>query len=156
MIDEISILFHCNKKSKFSSSYEFDMHTLGFTGTYFYANFISDTSDEDRKKINEPKKWNITIYESSKKIKDRLIAFPKTEEDGSLLTCEFGLNKDVFNRLETNLVNNGMDFLKNIKFQVRAGIKGFKKSKDNASGWTILDLKQAKVIFASNWDDDED
>ena len=72
------------------------------------------------------------------------------------MECSFGLKEASFNRLETNLVNNGMDFVKNIKFQISVSKKGFKKSKDSVTGWTRLDITKASLIFASKWDDWDD
>jgi hypothetical protein len=157
MIDDITILFHCNKKTIFKSSYEFDQPRLTFEGSSYSPSFIPrDTNDDDVKKIAGLEEWLIEVTVDHKKEKHQMTAFPKSADEKSMLTCIIGLKEASFNRLETNLVNNGMDFVKNIKFQISVSKKGFKKSKDSVTGWTHLDITKASLIFASKWDDWDD
>ena len=157
MIDDITLLFHCNKKTIFKSSYEFDQPCLTFSGSIYTPSYVpSETDPDDVKKITGLNKWSIYIVVDAKKESHQITALPKTKDENSSLECSFGLKETSFNRLETNLVNNGMDFVKNIKFQISVSKKGFKKSKDSVTGWTRLDITKASLIFASKWDDWDD
>ena len=153
---DIRMLFHCNKKTIFKSVYEFDRSFLTFEGSSYSPIFVPwDANDKDVRKIAGLEKWFIEVRIDTKKEKHVMTAYPKTDDDKSTLSCTIGLKEASFNRLEANLVNNGMDFLTNIKFQISVSTKGFKK-KDAGAGGTYLDVTESSVIFASKWDDQDD
>ena len=156
MIHDIRMLFHCNKKTIFKSVYRFDEPVLIFEGSSYSPNFVpGDTNDNDVRKIAGLSEWLIDVRIDTKKEKHVMCAYPKTDDDKSMLSCTIGLKEASFNRLEANLVNNGMDFLTNIKFQISVSTKGFKK-KDAGAGGTYLDITESSVIFASKWVDQDD
>ena len=69
------------------------------------------------------------------------------------LACAFTLKETSYNRLEANLVNNGVNFLQNIKFEISINKNELikKTSKDNDFK---LKVKEPCLLFKSEWEED--
>jgi len=158
--DYINIVFHFDSKTKFVSRYNFEKPILNFYGNDFNQSFCVGELPDEYMQIAKSKKWMIEIS-SSKMNKDdylyvthKMKGWEKWEKDSvDELSCAFALKETSFNRLEANSINNGVNFIKNIKFEISINKNELIKKtiKDNDFK---LKLNEPSLLFNSSWEED--
>mgnify|MGYP003656697428 FL=1 len=159
--DYINIVFHCDSKTTFVCRYNFETSHIIFHGNDFNQSFCAGDHPDEYIQIAKSKKWMIEINSKNTNKDDCLYVIHKMKGDEKWerdsvdeLACTFALKETSFNRLEANLVNNSVNFLKNIKFEISINkselIKKTSKDKD-----FTLKVKDPSLLFKSKWGEDD-
>jgi len=161
--DYINIAFHCDSKTTFISHYRFEKPVIHFSGNDFNQSFCTGDHPDEYMQIAKSKKWMIDIISSNTNKDDYLYICHKMKGDEQWqknsvdeLACTFALKETSYNRLETNLINNGVNFLKNIKFEISINKNELikKTSKDKKTNFTLA-VKEPSLLFNSKWEEDD-
>ena len=158
--DYINIIFHCDSKTTFVSRYHFETPHIILYGNDFNQSVCIGDHPDEYFQIAKAKKWLIEITSNNTTKDDYLYVSHKMKGDEKWerdsvdeLACAFTLKETSYNRLEANLVNNSVNFLKNIKFEISINKNELIKKtiKDNDFK---LKLNEPSLLFNSSWEED--
>jgi len=152
-LDEVNFLLECNKKSSFSTLYKHNGSSISINGNSAYPTRYELPKEVEL--LQGSKNCHVSIFPSSKKQDGLLTVFEKNDYDDKQMFWEFVLDEASFGRLESNLINNGKDFLEKLKIQVTVDRKDIAKLKKGNSSHH-LKIIEALVHFNSVKTKDDD
>ena len=140
-LDEINFRLDCNKKSSFSTTYKYDGSAINITGKDAYPTRYELPKEVEL--LQNCKNCHVSIYPSSKKQPGVFQVFEASGDDDKEMFWEFFIDENSFGRLETNLINNGKDFLEKLVIQITVDRKDIAKLKEKGN------IHSLKIIEAS-------
>ena len=152
-LDEVNFILACNKKSSFLTSYKHSGSAISIIGNDAYPTRYELPKEVEL--LQGCKKCSVSIFPSSKKQHGLFTVFEKNDYDDKQMFWEFVLDEASFGRLESNLINNGKDFLEKLKIQITVDRKDMAKLKKGSSSHH-LKIIEASVHFNSVKTDDDD
>ena len=152
-LDEVNFLLECNKKSSFSTHYKYSGSYISISGNNAYP--TRHELPKEVELLQGSKNCYVSIFPSSKKQDGLLTVFEKSNYDDKQMFWEFVLDEASFGRLESNLINNGKDFLEKLKIYITVDRKDIAKLKKGSSSHHLKIIK-ASVHFNSVKTDEDD
>lgn len=152
-LDQANFQFLLNKKSDFSIVYKHGASTINFVGKGFQpTSFYSLPDEADH--LNDCDKWYIDVHSTSKKQDGLLQVFEAGKDEKKEMFCTLVLDEFAFGKLESNLVNNGRDFLEKLIIQISLDKKQIEKLKKGSNMHSLKVVESSIHFKTTNRDDD--
>jgi len=151
--DKINFQLKCNKKTSFSVQYKYGGLSISISGKDAYPTRYELPKEVEL--LQGSKNCSVSIFPSSKKQDGLLSVFEKDDYDEKQMFWEFVLDEASFEKLESNLINKGKDFLEKLIIQITVDKKDIAKLKKGTSPYS-LKILDASVHFNSSKEDVDD
>ena len=152
-LDQVNFQFLFKKKSNFSIAYKHGASSINFVGKGFQpTSFYSLPDEADH--LNNCDKWYIDIHSTLKKQDGLLQVFEAGTDEKKEMFCTLVLDEFAFGKLESNLVNNGRDFLEKLIIQISLDKKQIEKLKKGSNIYSLRVVDSSIHFNTINQDDD--